>query len=284
MRDHMNDPRVPYRRDHDHEGRDHRLDDDPAGRLSGDAPGEAVPGATLAGETSAALPAPGNDGYSATALGSHWFERPGTRKAPGETAPAADGPRAGPPEAAPDRVEGEVLRFGPGVTALGHRGRAPHHTTAEIWHGTLAGHPGGPGPHRRRRGLRRYTLAAVVLAAVTAFLLWQRHGPGIAVERVAVTTTVGELGCDSTADIVGVVDTDGRPGTLVYRWLRSDGTTSGRLRERLRRGQTQTRLHLLWTFRGEGLSSASARLEIISPSPHRATTRFTYRCGQASSG
>ncbi|MFF0448941.1 hypothetical protein ACFYT4_21460 [Streptomyces sp. NPDC004609] len=264
----MSDPRVPYHRDHGREHRGHRPED-PAARPSGDPPGEdgAVP------------PAPGSDDYSATALGSHWFEGPGTRHASGETAPAAGGPRSGPSGAAPDRVEGEVLRFGPGVTALGHGGRTPHHTTAEIWHGTLAGRPGGPGAPRRRRGLRRYTLAAVVLAAVTAFLLWQHYGPGIAVERVAVTTTVGELGCDSTADVVGVVDTNGRPGTLVYRWLRSDGTTSGRLREKLTHGQKQARLHLLWTFRGEGRSSASARLEILSPSSHRATTRFSYRCG-----
>ncbi|MFE2248490.1 hypothetical protein [Streptomyces lavendulae] len=42
----------------------------------------------------------GGDDYSATVLGSHWFTGPPT-----------------PEDAAPDRVEGSVLRFGPGVTA-----------------------------------------------------------------------------------------------------------------------------------------------------------------------
>lgn len=43
---------------------------------------------------------PEGDDYSATVLGSHWFSGP----------PPAT-------EVAPDRVEGSVLRFGPGVTA-----------------------------------------------------------------------------------------------------------------------------------------------------------------------
>lgn len=45
--------------------------------------------------------APEGDDYSATVLGSHWFSGP---PAPAEPV-------------APDRVEGSVLRFGPGVTA-----------------------------------------------------------------------------------------------------------------------------------------------------------------------
>ncbi|MGW4206009.1 hypothetical protein [Streptomyces sp. NPDC004726] len=278
----MNDPRVPH--DHDYG----RTPEDTTARLSDAVPDAAPETGPLVGprvgpEAGPAFgPETGEGGYSATALGSHWFDRPERRhpsgnraRAAGDTAHAPGGGRAA---VVPDRVEGEVLRFGPGVTALAGGGRTPRHTTAEIWHGTLAGHPDASPRPPRRRGLRRYTLAAVVLVCVTAFLLWQRYGPGIAVEKVAVSTTSGALGCDSTADIVGVVDTNGRAGTLVYRWLRSDGTTSGRLREELTHGQKQARLHLLWTFRGSGRSEASAELEIVSPSSHRAFTRFAYRC------
>ncbi|MFE5486863.1 hypothetical protein [Streptomyces sp. NPDC056527] len=202
-----------------------------------------------------------SDEYSATVLGSQWFERP-----------VEDVP--------PDRVEGEVMRFGPGVTAAVRRQAGDGPTTAQIWHGTLPGQvPGGPPRRPRRRGLGRYALAGVVLLAVLAFLAWQRLGPTVAVRGVAVTAPAQPLACDGTADIVAVVDTDGRPGTVTYRWERSDGTTSGLLRERLARHQTQARLHLLWTFRGRGEHRATARLVIVSPTPeHTAEARFTYRC------
>ncbi|MFK4687157.1 hypothetical protein [Streptomyces pristinaespiralis] len=204
-------------------------------------------------------PAGDADEYSATALGSHWFERPG-------------------PGPVPDRVEGDVVRFGPGVTAF-VRERGSGATAAGVWHGTLAGQPGDDrGPRGRRRGLRRYALAAAVLLAVLGLLAWQRYGPGVAVRDVAVRTSPDGPGCGGTADVVGLVRTDGRPGTLTYRWVRSDGTDSGLLRERVVRGQKQARLNLLWTFEGRGEYRAGAELRILSPSRHSAAARFTYRC------
>ncbi|MFE3559286.1 hypothetical protein ACFXKW_31170 [Streptomyces sp. NPDC059193] len=193
--------------------------------------------------------APQDDDYSATVLGSHWFSGP----------PAAA-------EVPPDRVEGSVLRFGPGVTAALP---APFPVAAAA-----------PPARRRRRGagLRRYTLAAVVLLAVVAYLGWQRLGPALAVEEVAVTTDPKGPACDAAADVVAVVRTNGRPGTLTYRWLRSDGTRSERLTERVPRGQQEARLHLLWTFRGTGTYPARAELELVSPGQRTAAVEFTYRC------
>lgn len=195
------------------------------------------------------------DEYSATVLGSHWFQRP-----------------QGAVDVPPDRVEGEVLRFGPGVTAAVRGRTSGGRTTAQLWHAPP------PPPPPRRRTLRRYALAAVVLAAVLAFLAWQRFGPEVSVRRVTVAAPGETLGCDGTADIVAAVDTDGRPGTVTYRWERSDGTTSGILREKLARNQKEARLHLLWTFHGRGEHRATARLEVLSPTPHTASTTFTYRC------
>ncbi|WP_455353877.1 hypothetical protein [Streptomyces sp. SYSU K217416] len=199
-----------------------------------------------------------DDEYSATVLASHWIQRP---------------------EAAPDRVEGSVLRFGPGVTAAAH-----HHggrdSTATVWHGTLPGRTPPPPGRRTRRfaGPRRYALATVVLLGVLGFLAWQRYGPGLAVRSVTVQTAPQGPACDAAADITAVVRTDGRPGTLTYRWLRSDGTTSGELREHVARGQHEARLHLLWTFHGRGEYRARAELLITSPTRHTAATGFTYRC------
>jgi hypothetical protein len=65
--------------------------------------------------------------------------------------------------------------------------------------------------------------------------------------------------------VVGVVHADGRPGTLTYPWVRSDGTTSGVLRERVAPGREQAGLHVWWRFDGEGTLSATAELRITSP-------------------
>ncbi|WP_328622243.1 hypothetical protein [Streptomyces sp. NBC_00354] len=188
-----------------------------------------------------------DDDYSATVLGSHWFS--------GQPQPQ---------EAVPDRIEGSVLRFGPGVTAAMP---APFPVVAE------------PVPARRRVEWRRYTLAAVVLLAVLAYLAWQRYGPAIEVRDVTVAAADPQgPGCDSAADVVAVVRTNGRPGTLTYRWIRSDGTQSEQLTERVPRGKKEARLHLLWTFQGRGTYAAEAKLQLVSPGQHTAATQFTYRC------
>jgi hypothetical protein len=113
---------------------------------------------------------------------------------------------------------------------------------------------------------------------VLAFLAWQRLGPSLAVETVAVTARPTVLECDGTAHIVGLVTTNGRPGTLSYRWIRSDGTSSGVLNEVMARGQRQARLHLLWTFQGKGHRTARAELRILSATPRTVATHFTYGC------
>ncbi|MFJ7153890.1 hypothetical protein ACIQUQ_03020 [Streptomyces sp. NPDC101118] len=227
--------------------------------------------------------------YSATVLGSHWFDGPvpdghattvREPRVPGGTDGDGDGDVTVPvpvPEVVPDRVEGSVLRFGPGVTA-GAGQRSPGIGTTQVWHGGTLG--GAPPPRPSRwAGLRRYTLAAVVLLAVLVYLGWQRYGPTVGVRSVAVQTAAEGPGCDSAADVVAVVRTDGRPGTLTYRWVRNDGSRSDVLEERVARGQREARLHLLWTFRGEGVYRARAELVLLTPEHRTAAGEFVYRCG-----
>ncbi|MFI6104897.1 hypothetical protein [Streptomyces sp. NPDC051310] len=214
--------------------------------------------------------------YSATALASHWIEREDAPARPrGAPAPGRPADRV-----APDRVEGDVLRFGPGVTVAARRRPADEDGATRVWHGTVAGGAAVRPAPRWRGPVRRYAPAAVILAAVFAFLAWQRYGNVLTVREATVTAGARALGCDGTADIVGEVRTDGRPGTVTYRWERSDGTTSGLLREKLRQGQERARLHLLWTFHGRGEYRATARLVVVSPGEHTATSgAFTYKCG-----
>ncbi len=222
-------------------------------------------------------PAPAEDGepnrvldpadaeYSATVLASHWIRGPEPDTTLAGPLPSTQIPPTPSPPTLPDRAEGTVLRFGPGVTA------AVAHRT----HGAL---PAVPPPAPARRRLRRHALPALVLICVIAFLAWQRLGPSVAVRTVAVTARPTALACDDTADIVALVTSNGRPGTLSYRWSRSDGTASGALREVMVRGQRHARLHLLWTFQGKGHYTARAELRLLSPTPRTVTAHFTYDC------
>ncbi|MDX2913230.1 hypothetical protein [Streptomyces griseiscabiei] len=219
--------------------------------------------------------------YSATVLASHWIQRPEPDETLAEPtvvqptlaeATVAEETVEQPSTAAvngatpPDRIDGTLLRFGPGVTNV----------VAQRTHRTLPALPTPRVPRRRR--LRRHALPVLVLLAVLAFLAWQRLGPRLEVGTVTVTARPTVLKCDSTADIVAVVATNGRPGTFSYRWIRSDGTRSGVLEEVVVRGQRQARVHLRWTFQGEGHRSAQAELRILSADPRSATARFTYDC------
>ncbi|MGW3097414.1 hypothetical protein ACWDCC_28735 [Streptomyces sp. NPDC001102] len=219
-------------------------------------------------------PADADDGYSATVLASHWIQRPELDRTlveeseEPEASEASEKSPSSAPSVRPDRVDGTVLRFGPGVTAVvEHRHQQ-----------TLAAAPLSAPPAPRRRRLRRHALPALVVLAVLAFLLWQRSAPSVQVSGVAVTSRPTVLGCDGTADVVGLVTTNGRAGTLSYRWVRSDGTASGVLHEVMVRGQKRARLHLRWTYRGKGHRTARAELRILSPTHRESSAGFTYDC------
>lgn len=167
--------------------------------------------------------------------------------------------------------ESEVLHFGPGVPPLGLTD-----TAVDVWHGT-GKRKSRQEPRSRLRRLRGYRLAVTVLAIVLAWSFWQRQTAELRITQVTVHTS-GVLGCDGTAEVVAVVNTNGAAGAFIYEWRRSDGASSGPREERLARGQDETRLRLLWTFHGKGASKATARLVIASPGRHTASASFAYSC------
>ncbi|MER5879556.1 hypothetical protein ABT119_26995 [Streptomyces sp. NPDC001910] len=219
-------------------------------------------------------PAPSDDDYSATVLASHWIQRPdtdetdrtGTRASDTLALDGSSATRAlsepTVPDTPPDRVEGTLLRFGPGVNADTVR----RSTAVPV---------AVPAP---RRTWRRHVLPALALLVVIIFLLWHRSGPSVGVEGIAVSATSSSPGCDTTVDIVAAVTTDGRPGELAYRWVRSDGTSSKVLHEEVTQGQERAHLHLLWTFQGEGRYTARAEVRVLSPVRRSVETRLTYHC------
>ncbi|MFE1291042.1 hypothetical protein [Streptomyces sp. NPDC058751] len=205
-----------------------------------------------------------DDDYSATELASHWIQRPDSSDTLALTGSPVTVDLSGTrgDDARPDRVEGTLLRFGPGVNADTIRRAVAVPASVPV----------------RRRTWRRHALPAVVLLAVVAFLLWHRSAPSLRVDDVTVSAASSSPGCDGTVDITGTVTTNGRAGELTYRWVRSDGTSSEVLHEDLTRGQERARLHLLWTFQGNGSYAARAELRLLSPVRRTVSAKLTYDC------
>ncbi|AOR31189.1 hypothetical protein BFF78_09135 [Streptomyces fodineus] len=174
-------------------------------------------------------------------------------------------------EAPAGEGSGEILlRFGPGVAV------EEQDVLRARWR-TAAAVPDRQRPRRRRRG-RIVTTAVVAIAAVLLCLLL-RPVPAPAVVAVQVQAPAGPLHCGQTADLVGVVTTDGHGGPVTYRWLRADGQDSGELVHTAHRGERRVRVHLRWTVRGPGRFRGTARLSIAhQTAPMEAEASFTYVC------
>ncbi|MGW2566176.1 hypothetical protein [Streptomyces sp. NPDC001537] len=175
-----------------------------------------------------------------------------------------------PPVEAGEDSGGILLRFGPGVPAEGQDVlRARWRTEAAV-----------PASPRSRRGRRGWIVSTAVVA-IAAVLLWLllRPAPAPEVVSVRVQAPAGPLHCGQTADLTGVVTTDGHGGPVTYRWLRADGQDSGELVRTADHGERRVKVHLRWTVRGSGRFRGTARLRIThQPAPMEAKASFTYVC------
>ncbi|AUY53316.1 hypothetical protein [Streptomyces sp. CB01881] len=215
--------------------------------------GETVTRVDAPGQDSAVLPAPVDPGAT---------PRPGQSSA-GQSSP--DASSSGASRTEQPLAPGELRRFGPGVPPQ----------AAAVWHGAAV--PDAQQPRRPRR-VGRWLVPVAVLLAVLAFLYWRFATPALAVTGVGVTTDPAGPACGGTAVITAAVETNGGTGTLHYRWLRSDGTTSGEIAQDVRSGAHRTDLVLRWSFEGRGDLQATATLEILSPDTRTAAASFPYHC------
>ncbi|WP_329485998.1 hypothetical protein OG618_05240 [Kitasatospora sp. NBC_01246] len=216
-------------------------------------------GAPAPGETATLVGTP-TRGETATLPGA---PEPGETGTPSYGTPSHGAPVSGVPAEQP-LAPGELRRFGPGVPPQ----------AAAVWHGAAL--PEAERPPRRRRVWR--VLVPVLLLALLAFLFWRFTMPALAVTGVGASTDPAGPGCGGTAVITAAVETNGAAGTLRYRWLRSDGTTSGELAQEVGSGTHRTELVLRWSFEGQGSLPSTATLELLSPGPRSVSVSFPYHC------
>ncbi|MBR7829273.1 hypothetical protein KDK95_23400 [Actinospica sp. MGRD01-02] len=183
---------------------------------------------------------------------------------------ATEAPRAG--AANPLAAQG-YRRIGPGPAAAlaGSGASRIDPATAAAWHGAA--------PKKRRRALLRgWLMPLLVLVGVIALLLWQRVGGRLEVSGVTASAGTASIGCDSTEVVTASLHTNGTAGTIVYRWVRSDGTVSGDLRQSVGDGTKQTDVVLRWAFSGHGSTRAVATIDVESPGAASAVASFVYSC------
>ncbi len=161
-----------------------------------------------------------------------------------------------------------VIRFGPGVPALEPESVAEPVPAA------------GPAPApASRRSVTTWLAGAVLVAVLAAILWWWLHRPGaLGVTSVRTEAPPATIGCGGTAELRAVVRTDGDPGTIRYRWRRSDGQVSGPLRQTVPDGRRTSTLVLRWRVEGIGRFHGTATVEISAPVRRAASTAFDYRC------
>lgn len=164
-------------------------------------------------------------------------------------------------------------RIGPGIPAARKEPGTPgiDPATAAAWHGIPPRKP-------RRALLRGWLLPLAVLVGVIALLLWQHIGGRLSVSGVTASAGTPSIGCDSTETITATLRTNGDAGTIVYRWVRSDGTVSDALRQSVGDGTKQVEVVLRWAFSGHGSMHALATIDVESPGTASAVTSFAYNC------
>jgi len=238
-------------------------------------PSMAVGSPTTASHATTSPPPPALSPQEATQLGRR--ARMAADELPPDESTSADG------------IAAEIrLRFGPGVPAIGSVRPPTPGPVGPAGRGPSAGPtararvpastPAAPTRHRRLRAILSGALTLAVVGGVGG-VLWWRFGNSLAVTGAAVAPAqpVG-ITCDTTVDVVGTLQTNGRAGTLRYQWMRNDGQTSEVFERRAAAGEKTISVHLHWTFSGEGTYQAKATLQVLAPTAMQAGGEFTYSC------
>ncbi len=146
------------------------------------------------------------------------------------------------------------------------------------------GGPDGWPAARPRRRRRRWTgvlssLLTVAIVAGIAGYVWNKTHQTLKVTSATVSVTnPDKIGCNSTVDVVGTIDTNGKGGPITYQWTK-DGQNLPTGTVTATSGQQQVRVELQWYLSGKGIHHAAAIFQVFTPNVISAqSASFTYTC------
>jgi hypothetical protein len=172
---------------------------------------------------------------------------------------------------------GELTRVSE-LTAPGGGSAAPTGTVAGDREPRWPTPPRRPPKRRRWRAVASTLVTAAILGAV-GVILWQRAHDQLKVTAVAVAPAqLPGNRCNVTVNVVGTIKTNGRGGTVSYRWVRGGGLKSPVSAVAAATGHGTVQVILRWTFGGSGTYHAAAQLRVLTPDFSSAQTAFTYSC------
>ena len=142
------------------------------------------------------------------------------------------------------------------------------------------GWPAGRPRRRRRRwtGLLSSLLTVAIVAGVAGYV-WNKTHQTLKITAATVSVTnPDKIGCNSTVDVVGTIDTNGKGGPITYQWTK-DGQNLPTGTVTAASGQQQIRVELQWYLGGKGTHHAEAIFQVFTPNVISAqSASFTYTC------
>jgi hypothetical protein len=136
-------------------------------------------------------------------------------------------------------------------------------------------------PRRRRRrwtGLLSSLLTVAIVAGIAGYV-WNKTHQTLKITAATVSVTnPDKIGCNSTVDVVGTIDTNGKGGPITYQWTK-DGQNLPTGTVTASSGQQQVRVELQWYLGGKGIHHATAIFQVFTPNVISAqSASFTYTC------
>ena len=123
------------------------------------------------------------------------------------------------------------------------------------------------------------SLLTVAIVAGIAGYVWNKTHQTLKVTAATVSVAnPGKIGCNSTVDVVGTIDTNGKGGPITYQWTK-DGENLPTGTVTATSGQQQVRVELQWYLAGKGVHHATAIFQVFTPNVISAqSASFTYTC------
>jgi hypothetical protein len=136
-------------------------------------------------------------------------------------------------------------------------------------------------PRRRRRrwtGLLSSLLTVAIVAGIAGYVWNKTHQTLKITSAMVLVANPDKIGCNSTVDVVGTIDTNGKGGPITYQWTK-DGQSLPTGTVTATSGQQQVRVELRWYLGGKGIHHATAIFQVFTPNVISAqSASFTYTC------